>query len=58
VATSEDKAVKKAQKKQAKTQKKAAKKEYERTHKQPKRVATMSSALTAAQVKRNKSAAK
>jgi hypothetical protein len=55
---SEERTLKKAQKKQAKTQKKAAKKDYERKHAQPKRVATMSSALTAAQVKRNKSAAK
>jgi hypothetical protein len=54
----EEKAAHKAEKKRAKAQKKQAKKDYERNHAQQKRNATFSGALTAAQVKRNKSAAK
>ena len=55
---SDDKAARKSLRKQAKAQKKLAKKEYARNHAQQKGNATFSSALTAAQVKRNKNAAK
>ncbi|HEY1532263.1 MAG TPA: hypothetical protein VGF80_15700 [Galbitalea sp.] len=55
---SEERSAHKAQKKADKAQKKADKKQYERNHAQLKRQQAFHGALLAAQVKRNKKAAK